>query len=418
MQEEKHIIQAITKVELEGFKSIKNLKVNFKRGLNIIIGKNASGKSNFFQGLMALTGRDSTGYWNPLSLEGFKDIEAGAIFLCDEEENIINYHCKKMPPERAMLELRKERGPMEYPSIHDQVVRMNSKVVYDSKINQGFLKIANSDGQEVKVMRENAFHDVLRMTLNQSYMTPWVVSFNVPNGAIFLDEKASFTFHENRFSYTPGNTAFEYMVRLLDDLLIFNRQNGEFENLGEPALKEYIQSQLKLDSKILAELKKNSNIGDVRLAPKFAVSIDETGKVDVENLYFEFKLDERWFPWNALSDGTKRLFYLITEMSWLEHGIFLIEEPELGIHPHQFAKVMDFLKEQSETKQIIISTHSPQALDILSSEELDRIIICEYKKEEGTIMRHLSSDEKEKATDYIEEIGFLRDYWIMSDLED
>ena len=122
-----------------------------------------------------------------------------------------------------------------------------------------------------------------------------------------------------------------------------------------------------------------------------------------------------WLPWSYLSDGTKRLFYIITECISIENGIILVEEPELGIHPHQLFKLMDFLKEQSRTKQVIITTHSPMVLDILNENELDRITIAEYDKE--TKFLKLNEEQISKAKEYINEVGELSYYWLHSDLE-
>jgi predicted ATP-dependent endonuclease of OLD family len=52
------------------------------------------------------------------------------------------------------------------------------------------------------------------------------------------------------------------------------------------------------------------------------------------------------------------------------NSIILVEEPELGIHPHQFHLVMEFLKEVSTRNQVIITTHSPRDLDLVSKSEL------------------------------------------------
>jgi recombinational DNA repair ATPase RecF len=37
----------ISKVHLKGYKSIRDLEIDFKPGLNVIIGPNGSGKTNF-----------------------------------------------------------------------------------------------------------------------------------------------------------------------------------------------------------------------------------------------------------------------------------------------------------------------------------------------------------------------------------
>jgi predicted ATPase len=79
---------------------------------------------------------------------------------------------------------------------------------------------------------------------------------------------------------------------------------------------------------------------------------------------------------------------------------------------------MNFLKEQSEEKQIIISTHAPKALDHLNQNELNSIILTSYDLKKGTKMRHLNADEVKKAKLYMKEVGFFSDYWLMSDLEE
>ena len=78
---------------------------------------------------------------------------------------------------------------------------------------------------------------------------------------------------------------------------------------------------------------------------------------------------------------------------------------------------MDFIKEQSETKQIIITTHSPEVLNTLKMDELDRIIIARYDKEKGTQMSHLSEDDIKHARSYMKDELFLSDYWVMSGFE-
>ncbi len=121
-------------------------------------------------------------------------------------------------------------------------------------------------------------------------------------------------------------------------------------------------------------------------------------------------------PWSYLSDGTKRLFYIITETLSIESGALIIEEPELGIHPRQLYSLMNFFKDQSVEKQIYISTHSPVVLDVLSPKELNCIIITKFGKK-GSEFRKLSKKEKDKAIEYMNSVGELSYYWLHSDLE-
>jgi predicted ATP-binding protein involved in virulence len=171
-------------------------------------------------------------------------------------------------------------------------------------------------------------------------------------------------------------------------------------------------------------LKTYTEVSDVRLSSSFHLVISEdSSEITFRNLFFEFFSNNNWYSFEQLSDGTKRIVYIISEI--IDYALLsnrptshtiLIEEPELGIHPHLLHKLMSFLKDQSADKQLIITTHSPQVLDILGKDELDRIIVCKYDSEKGTQLNHLSTQEITKAQLYMEE-DFLSDYWRFSDLE-
>jgi predicted ATP-dependent endonuclease of OLD family len=162
-------------------------------------------------------------------------------------------------------------------------------------------------------------------------------------------------------------------------------------------------------------LKKYSPIDDIKLNEN--INIYEAGnQIIIENIVLNFKINNNWVPWSHLSDGTIRLFHIITEVIFNDSNIILIEEPELGIHPNQLFKIMDFLNLQSQKKQIVISTHSPITLDVISPDELDHIIIAKMTKK-GTVLSHLNAKQKSKAKAYIAKVGNLSAYWLHSDLE-
>ena len=141
---------------------------------------------------------------------------------------------------------------------------------------------------------------------------------------------------------------------------------------------------------------------------------DDKQYFTVDNLEIQFLVGNEWMPWRMLSDGTKRIFFLLYEVFVSNSYIICLEEPELGIHPHQLSRLMDFLREQSHEKQIIITTHSPQVLNILSEDELDHIITTRYDAEKGTTMHHLTDEQKQVAHNYIEEGLSLGDAWVYS----
>ncbi|HEY3253594.1 MAG TPA: ATP-binding protein, partial [Polyangiaceae bacterium] len=72
----------------------------------------------------------------------------------------------------------------------------------------------------------------------------------------------------------------------------------------------------------------------------------------------------------AMSEGL--LYYLaFSALRYIDGSrIFLIEEPENGLHPARIADVMRVLRDVSKTSQVIIATHSPLVINELTSDEV------------------------------------------------
>ena len=200
--------------------------------------------------------------------------------------------------------------------------------------------------------------------------------------------------------------------------------------------KSFLVDDLKTDIlyRLSYIISKYSEVKEFRFKETFGFNYTpKSNSIYISDLQLEFLVGEDWLLFDQLSDGTKRIIDIITEIGvtsnffvngrlrgWtdgIKSRIILLEEPELSLHPHLLSNLMDFIREQSKTKQIIITTHSPQVLDMLYKNELDRLIIASYDAEKGTQMRHLSKTEQKKAIAYLETTGFFSDYWRLSDLE-
>ncbi|RZK28166.1 MAG: ATP-binding protein, partial [Hymenobacter sp.] len=154
----------------------------------------------------------------------------------------------------------------------------------------------------------------------------------------------------------------------------------------------------------------------------------------IKGLALEYQLSDEWISFRMLSDGTKRMMFILAEIFApeevrfnestnevtisLRQKIILLEEPELGIHPHQLHLLLNLIREVSREHQVIMTTHSPQVLDMLSEKELDRITICSLDPKKGTQFRKLSRAKQAQARRYMKEELHLSDYWRYSYLED
>jgi hypothetical protein len=80
---------------------------------------------------------------------------------------------------------------------------------------------------------------------------------------------------------------------------------------------------------------------------------------------------ERWLGAAQESDGTLRVAAILTAL-FQQPPLSLIgfEEPELAVHPGAIPLLFDFLKEASTCSQILLTTHSPDLLDLLDIDEI------------------------------------------------
>ena len=94
------------------------------------------------------------------------------------------------------------------------------------------------------------------------------------------------------------------------------------------------------------------------------------------------------------SDGTLRFIALATlllQPPKLLPQVIFVDEPELGLHPQAVDVLAAMVKKATESTQVILATQSPRLLD---SFEYKDIIVAEKDRETGcTILNRLNEDE-------------------------
>lgn len=71
-----------------------------------------------------------------------------------------------------------------------------------------------------------------------------------------------------------------------------------------------------------------------------------------------------------LSDGTLMTLNLITYLLSTKYPIIAIEEPENSIHPKLLRQIINLIKNNFSDRQVIITTHSPVLLNMVSIEDI------------------------------------------------
>ena len=79
----------------------------------------------------------------------------------------------------------------------------------------------------------------------------------------------------------------------------------------------------------------------------------------------EFAGTTRIFWPREVSDGTIRALGILLALFQPNIGFVGIEEPEIALHPGASAVLLDALREASEQKQVLVTTHSPDLLDLM-----------------------------------------------------
>lgn len=101
---------------------------------------------------------------------------------------------------------------------------------------------------------------------------------------------------------------------------------------------------------------------------------------------------ERWFDASLESDGTLRCAGILTALLQSPPLTLLgIEEPELTIHPGAIPVLYDFFRQASQRSQVLLTTHSPELLDLLKIEEV-RVV---ERKDGVTRIASLAEDQRE-----------------------
>jgi len=98
-----------------------------------------------------------------------------------------------------------------------------------------------------------------------------------------------------------------------------------------------------------------------------------------------------------ISDGTLRFLLLLSVFLNPERGYLVsLDEPEIGLHPDMINTIAETIKKASANSQLIIATHSPQ---LLNSFEIEDVLVFEKDENNKTIVTRKTEDDFEDWND-------------------
>ncbi len=394
----------LTRIEAHNFKSFRDLDVTLG-SLNVLIGANASGKSNFVQLLRFVRDIANFGLDNAASIQGGSEYvanlrlgmaETTKVGLEIQEGNAFTW-INLLPTDpaiRASVEgLRYEfaihaiQGHAAYQVDRDQLsifrkfFKRETSSANSAIIGDGLLSLTNVSGN-------------------------LVYSSELPEG--ITSEQANSAYWEALWSL------FGLTEQPLEGLILERVQRQVFLTPIPPikiimqlAIYDFNAKLPKQTAQITGKVDLEEDGNNLVIALKNILEDEGQRRefsnllhdvlpfaegVDVQRLadrFLHFRLREsysgdQYLPASLLSDGTIHVIALLVALFFSDKPLIVIEEPERNIHPYLLARVAELLKDASRNKQIIVTTHNPE---IVKNVALDDLLFVSRDREGFSTIR-------------------------------
>jgi predicted ATPase len=359
----------VTRIKASNFKSFKDIDISLNK-FNVLIGANASGKTNFIQIFKFLRDFKKHGLDNAVSLQGgveylrninigsSEDLEISIFVDCDEfnghlirDDDIvlafIGYeYLLSIQFDKKGFKYKIKQEMLDFICEYRSVDRKGEELVDSGEIGKGHIVIIHEAGN---IIVNSDRSDLIDINIDDYYPLK-----------ILNDIRESDTILEIIPVLCEPSNSFK-------DIFFYDID----PKLPKKAVSISGKIDLEEDGCNIALVMKHL-FGDKEKKRKFSNLINDilpfVEDVGVEKFADQsllFTLKENYFkkefmPASLVSDGTINITALIVALYFSKSGFTVIEEPERNMHPKLMSKLMSFMKDASENKQILITTHNPE----------------------------------------------------------
>ena len=385
---------AIKKIKVSNFKSFKELDIELGK-FNVVIGANASGKSNFVQIFKFIRDISNLGLDNAISLQGSEYLSNLGVHF----PQVLSLGLKFAPRAEFGLKLDESIIAKILESDYQFALKFEGKrtgfeierdylsfnISFDrcKKAKRGAFKVIDTIGNGTLAIRNNK--GKLQFTLRRPKGIKIKASDVFPSFLKEMMQPKALLLQTPYFLFPPVEQA-------LSDISIY-----DFDpKLSKKAVPVAGKFDLEEDGSNLSLVLK-SIVENKDKKRKFSNMIKDilpfvddlaTDKFADKSLLFKLRenyFKDVYFPASFISDGTVNISALLIALYFGEKGLCVIEEPERNLHPHLISKVMDMMKDASKDKQIIITTHSPEVVKYAGIENI--LLVSRNKDGFSTISR-------------------------------
>ncbi len=407
----------IHKVHVENFKSFSELDIDLSR-FNVVIGSNAAGKSNFISIFKFLRDIARHGLVNAIAMQGgteyirnakighARDLVVRVSYTPDQKPDFIDH----TNGENSLIGIKSCESSYEFAirfdAAGDRFAIIRDRLVIGCEVSscertgQGIAKNHALGRGEIQVTSENgavkyAVHMPEGCTLSEQDIIPvFFRGIHLPKNTLLLESSYAYPLpHVDKFFDRIAVYDIDPKLPKRGSVITGKRDLEEDASNLAVVVKTIIDDPEKK--------RKFSNL--LRDAMPFVEDFSVQKFMDVSLI---LTLRERYakshdLPASSLSDGTIVMFALIIALYFEEKPFIVIEEPVSHIHPFLVARVMAMMKESSEKKQLMITTHSTEVVRHVRLED----ILLISRDSEGFSVISRPADKEEVRTFLENEIG-------------
>jgi len=329
----------LNSIGIKGFKSIRELENFPLRSLNVLIGANGSGKSNFISTFRLLNQVIDR------KLQLFVGQQGGA-------ERLLHFGQKKT----SQIEINLTFGDKDYqavfvPAVGDTLVFGDETIVYRKSGNRYQLGKGQRETRMYEEYGEKAAQTVADFMIDA--MQSWrIYHFHDTSAAAKVKQKGSMNDNELLRADASNLAAFLYRLRET-----------------KPEYYHKIVSTIRLAAPFFE---------DFNLRP-------DPLKPDTIQLEWREVGSDAYFDAHMLSDGTLRFICLSALLLQPDlPASILIDEPELGLHPYALTLLASLLRSASLSTQVIVST---QSVSLVNQFDLEDIVVVDRDDHQSTFKR-------------------------------
>lgn len=399
----------ITSIKATNFRSFRQLDIKLEQ-LNIVIGANASGKSNLVQLLGFLRDIANFGLDNAISMQGGSEFVRN---LSSDRSAPVMIEIQASEPKRLYLGEQPSGETLEFRGADLQykfsiVFRKRGdkfQVVHDeieilgTFYSRRFVGRSKSNGSRRKApyfRRRRLATGKICFRVEKGFLRPSVES----DPALSIDQTRLIAELFGEPLKIEGNTLLmqrtsQFAPRFARDLAIFDFDPKLPKHAtpitGKVTLEED-GSNLALALRRVTRAAKDRRefMGLIRSLLPFVhkVSVDRLADKSMLVKIRESYYPHQYVPASLVSDGTINLTAIVMALFFEGRSITVIEEPERNIHPHLMARLMQMMRDASKVRQVIVTTHNPE---FIKHSDLKDILFVSRGKDGSTSVTRLTN---------------------------